>query len=405
MAIKHDSLLKVYILLIAFIPVLKIGSRSFYLFELIIIGSFIILFYKKTKNDYLIIYLFIFSLILLTSFIQVTTFYSLFNTSYYRYFIYLFASLPLMYFINDRDEIISFTLKIILIVAIIGIVQTVDGIMFGQSLKINQILGSLYPYQGEMASALYERNHELMLKVGGSFRSTSTIDGQPILLGDFLAVLSIFFLYNKWYKAYFIIAIAVILTLSRGSWLILFCGFLFYFLLEVKLYKIKIIFKFLFSLIFMLLILYLIAPDFLERTIIWRLEGSLATFELIDSVERVRDPRTENVWPIFFDNLNSYGVLAYLIGMPTIIYTDSMWFDILKNGGLIGILIYFLFFSYLIFLTRGINRKIMINLSLILAIGFIVHPVFQSLRMIALLSLFIAIYVFMNKKEKRIGIY
>ena len=125
----------------------------------------------------------------------------------------------------EREDFINFSSAVVVIICLSGLFQFIDGLILNNYFGFNYIIAELYPYRGELSESALAKVSGAQIKSGSLYRSTSIFDGHPIVYGDFLALVSIFFLYWKKYFIYFLILASVLLTFSRGSWLIFFLGF------------------------------------------------------------------------------------------------------------------------------------------------------------------------------------
>jgi hypothetical protein len=279
------------------------------------------------------------------------------------------------------NEILNFALTISVVVAAIGIIQTIDGLLFSNVTGINSILSILYPYPGELTGSAALKADGLQLKLSSAWGSTSVFDGHPILFSDFLVISSILFIYFKRYLGLSIIIIAVITTYTRGAWVAILFAFLFHYVFQSKKVRFKDILFFIAMTIAISTIVYSIEP--LREYVSFRVLNTLASFDLIANYDigRIGDPRTEDVWPAFFKMLSESGISGYLWGIPSSIPTDSGYLSIIQNSGLIGLFLIVSILVYIyIFIIDKHYKSLVILIFATLSILFIVHPVFQGYK-------------------------
>lgn len=395
--------LKIFVFLIVFSPSITIASRSFYLFEMIIIGysCFLILLNKPVRHDIYVFLLFI-TFVFIILFMQSALYGQLMALELLRMsiaFSILFTIKTNNNYI-DFEKVLKFSMKVALFAAIIGIIQTLDGLLFSNFTGINQVLSMFYPYAGELTGSALSKSGGLQLKISSGSSATSTFDGHPILFSNFLVLAAIPFIYFKRYLGLFVILIALIFTFTRGSWLALLLSTFFYLFFHSKKLSKKDYFVYLSIVFIVCSLVFIIEP--LRNYVEFRILNTLASFDLIDGYElgRSYDPRTDKVWPEFFDLLSRNGLSAYLWGVPSLLPTDSGYLSIIQNDGLIGLFLLFFLFIYIYFF-QIFHKKIVLLMFLSLSIMFIVHPVFQGYKF---LYFFIFLLLLFRINPKKIGI-
>jgi len=308
----------------------------------------------------------------------------------------------------------------VIVVGLIGILQVAEFRGYIPSVGLNNMLSNIYPYHGTLSEVTLIKTQGLFLKTGGIGRATSTFDGQPILLGDYLAVSMILILpfIKKFTNViiYIVPMMALFLSLSRGSIVAYIIGFVTYFLLtflfakNIK-NKIHLLYLF-FRIIFFLAIVILIIVQFtpLLQSFFSRIESSLMTLLGTGVVEG----RTTKIWPNAIGALNDSGLHGWLFGLSNYAFsTDSQYLWLIVNIGLLGVIIFLSLHFYLIRLSRRYmlqNIKIecqdtkfgcsFIAAIILLLIAYIVHPALQGDR---LFSTIIILSIFMDSDINNIN--
>ena len=392
--------LKIFVFLIVFSPAIILGSRSIYLFEiaLIVYLSLSLLINKPIRQDFHVFFAFL-TFVFIILLMQSVLYGQLMALELLR--ISLAFSILFLININDEyidfDKIINFSMKVALFAAVIGIIQTIDGLIFTNAIGINKVLSVVYPYAGELVGSASDKAGGLQLKTSSGSSSTSTFDGHPILFSDFLVLAAILFIYYKRYLGLGVILLALIFTFTRGAWLAVLFAIFFHIFLQSKNLSKKDYFIYL-GIIFVLgCFVYSIEP--LRNYFEFRLLNTLAAFDLIDGYDlgRSDDPRTEEVWPAFFNVLSKNGTSAYLWGVPTSLPTDSGYLSVIQNEGLVGLFLLIVFFIY-IYIFQIIHKGIALLMLLSLSVIFVVHPVFQGYKSLYFFAFLLLI--FRIKKNK-----
>jgi len=372
--------LKFFVLLIVFSPAIVLGSRSIYLFEIVLLVclGLSLLFNKNVSENFpgFIVFLIVILVILLMQSI-------LYSELMALELLRLFFAFSALFIINvdniDFDEVIRFTMATALFVALIGIFQTMDGLIFSNSIGISKVLSAVYPYPGELVESALNKAGGLQLKMSSGSSATSTFDGHPILFSDFLVLASVLFIYYKRYLGLSVILLALICTFTRGAWIATVFAIFYHLFLQTK-HVSKRDYLFYLGIIFILgLLIYSIDP--LREYFKFRVLNTLAAFDLIEGyyVGRSSDPRTEDVWPNFFEVLSQNGISAYLWGVPTKLPTDSGYLSIIQNEGLVGLLLLIVFFMY-VYAFQIVHKSVALLMFASLSVIFVVHPVFQGYK-------------------------
>ena len=382
---KEEWILSTLLVLIFFSPSFNLGVRAFYIFE-VVIPVFLLMFIKKLEIGRKDLFLFfammasLFFLFLLQYFLY-GKIDSLANIRIFYYFLLFLLFSNLRFSIKSQ---ISLFANCVLIISVVGILQNFDGLVLGNSLGVNKVVAFLYPYKGVLDENSLNKVGGLMLKMGSGFRATSTLDGHPILFGDFIAICSVPLLFFKRYKIYLIATLACILTFSRGSWLMLMLGVILYVFLERKSISIKVyIYAFTFLIVTSLI---LISIDSLRDAFFYRIYGTLYSFGLVEyslDFTAVDDPRTSMVWPRFFEALEQLGISGYLAGIPYNLDTDSGYLSMIKDGGVINLFI--MLFLFIPLTMSNIHSKQNNVILFMVLLVMIFHPLFLSYKTIAIL--------------------
>jgi len=315
----------------------------------------------------------------------------------------------ILIFYNKKSSIFERSLRLLwlgtVIVGIIGIVQVAELNRLIPNLGINGFLSKFFPYRGEVSYAFLEKSGGYALKVGGIGRATSTMDGHPILLGDFLAFVLVLVLplVENWRRMgqYLAPLLCLLLTLSRGSILGWMVGVLGYFGLKSfynwkgKRMRMAKSIVLILILVCFILVLYMSSPFVSIR---WRVESTIATLLGRGGLEA----RFADRWPQLFSSLSEGGMGRWLLGIPGGYgdSTDSQYLLILANGGLVGVTVFLSFHVYL-FLSglrvftnawRSDQERALLGLSYSSAIialltSYVFHPSLQGDRLLTTLIL------------------
>ncbi|MDZ4070732.1 MAG: hypothetical protein U1C70_02810 [Sediminibacterium sp.] len=373
---KYSSIL---ILLLVF-PALAIGARLVYGFELFWLLSLVYLSgedFKSNKNANLIFILIVIAvaLILLT---QLIFWGYPHGTSILRV---LFNLSPIFFMskIFKNDSVYPKFELILYYISILALLQFIDGYILKNLIGINKLIGFLYPYSGSLDDAELELSGGANIAVSSYNSATSIADGHSILLGDLLAVFSIVPLVRGKLFLYFLSFLATLITFSRGSWLMFVIGFIAYIFLYRKEIPKKFYIKTFSVVILSFILMFFIQPIY--EAFFFRIANTLFAFGLIDlEIGSQFDGRTAIVWPMFFSEFNKNGIMAYLFGYNYIGPTDSGFLVILRDLGLMGFGIYFLFFIWTTYKSKFDNVIILLNIVLITGLFF--HPISQGNRLL-----------------------
>ncbi|HBT47658.1 MAG TPA: hypothetical protein DEA73_07270 [Peptococcaceae bacterium] len=234
----------------------------------------------------------------------------------------------------------------IAVMGLIGVIQAAEFHHFIPNIGLNTFLSKFFPYKGESVDDLLIKTGGYILKMGGAGRATSTMDGHPILLGDFLAfILSMFlpFAHNvQNIGIYLISVLCLLLTLSRGAVVGWISGISVYLILIVchslisgKGKEIPRFITLLLLVVGTFFVTFQYTP-FAEK-ISWRLTSTIDT--LMNT--GVPEERLTDRWPSAINALNEAGALGWLLGVPGGYSksTDSQYFWFLVNVGLMGVIL------------------------------------------------------------------
>lgn len=384
--------------LLVLIPGFYTGVRTIFLFELLLGLTFFISLANKLKLNakFFSVGFFILSVSILITAFQVMVYGYILSLSILRIAILLL----LIYFLSKRYILCPLSIRHGLIVAIffatgLAYVQMVDNVMFGGAVSISDLVAKLFPYRGELDERGLDITGGLQLKTNSVFSPTSIVDGHTILAGNFFAVAAIIMLFWKKPFLFFATALIAILTFSRGSWLMLGVGFM-YWLITVKWTVRPIVFaKYLIWLLSCVL--------FVRYSIFWeylnfRILNTLYVFGLAHETSgNPVDPRTTYVWPQFISKMNEIGIHSWIIGGNVGVPTDSGIFLFFGEAGLFGFLIAFLIFFYG-YLLSGKDRLVLCLILMIL-IGSVVNPVLQGYRLIFLFGVVVLVKSIMYQSD------
>ena len=386
---KYNVILSITIYSVLF-PVFVLGGRYVYFFEIVLLSIIIgLVFFGQLRFK---ITIFIYLLSLLFFFAVIAFFFNaVYNSTSGLWswrFILIFSGLSLILNNFNYIDIRQGVKNVVLIVSIVGIIQTVDGFLLDHMFGMNQFLSEFYPYPGEQSEKVLSKTGGFNLATNAMFQITSLIDGHTILAGNFLAVGSVAMFYWRSKKAFYLTFFATLLTFSRGSWLLMFVGLASVWASNVNF---KNMFRFFnFHTLSNLLLISLVLSTFLLSTpfgeiVFARIINTLEAFNFIENVSNApSDPRTTYIWPHFFDQMASNGISAWLIGIPGGFPVDSGHFHIIKTTGLLGWLLLSVFvISVFIYSARS---KLVFSIIFAITVAMIFNPVHQGLRLLALLA-------------------
>ena len=371
-----------YFPLLLLLPALPIAGRLIYFFEIFVFAYLLIYFLNaninKISQRHLLVCFGLFGLLLLINFYQVIYFNTSLNTSFIRVGLLLLCALI---FSNSNAAISEKSLLFVIAFAsILAIAQSIEGRFFGPG-PINTFISFFYPYNGDVGFSVITKTQGLNLATNGVFNATSIVDGHTILAGNFLAICAIYTLFRKKYALTAITALAVIMTFSRGSWIIMLTGFSIWSILNFKKFFSP---KLMFSLFLIILIFLFIPENNLFNAINLRVVDTLIIFGLIEGIsEGGIDPRRDIVWPRFFEHVNSTGISGWLFGSGFEGPVDSGYFLILKEFGLIGLILVIFFGFYFVWSVKKSTIFFVIFLSI--SIAMVVNPVQQGMKLIFLI--------------------
>lgn len=416
---NRTSLITLFWISVVFSPILKIGAY-FRIEQLIFFALFVFIFLKKKfiiKLNIIaklfIVFALLLSIIALLS--SLLSSYRIGNVGFYfalnwptKILLNVIIALTI---ININKSNFSSLYKIsiisiyycVLVVGLIGILQVAEFRGYIPSIGLNNMLSNIYPYHGMLSEETLKKTQGFFLKMSGIGRATSTFDGHPILLGDYLAVSMILILplIKKFTNViiYIVPIMALFLSLSRGSIIAYIIGFVTYFLLTFlfakniknKMYLLYLFFRIIFFLAIGVLIIGQFTP--LLQSFFDRIESSKMTALGIG----VSEGRTTKVWPNAISALNDIGLYGWLFGLSNYAFsTDSQYLWLLVNIGLLGVIIFLSLHFYLIVLGRRYmlqNIKIecqdtkfgcsFIAAIILLLIVYIVHPALQGDRLLS----------------------
>lgn len=381
------------------VPSIDLAGKSIYIFDLFfpMIIFYLFLTKARVKDDTIYLSATVLFIGVSVASLQLILWGHIHSSSVIR-FSFIALLIPLLKDIFPFYNFKNFLSLFLISISLLGILQFIDGFLLNGLFKVNKLVSSLYPYAGDLSESNLTKTSGNYIKSGSFNRATSIADGHPIIFGDLVATLSIFLLFWRKYTAYIISAIAVVLTFSRGSWLMLAVGFIAFIIIEFR----KIGFKFYVALIFTLLssLLIVLSNDSVYNALQFRVINTLYTFGLSDlSVGRANDPRTDIVWPNFFSAMNEVGWTSYLVGYDVGLPTDSGHFAILRESGILGYLVFSLVSIYSIIKSR-FDRSIL-SILLIIFFGMIFHPIQQGYKTVFLSTVSIAYCIKISKKMSK----
>lgn len=399
---RFTFFLKALVFLCFFSPYIKLAGRSIYLFDIMLVALAIfgsVSFNHAIRRLDLFYLLAMFCFAFFIIFLQ-TVFWGespgiyLFRLFFYFSFFLLLRNLVLT---ADRSAVIEFVSRCIAVVSLVGIFQVVDHYGFSGSLGVAKLTSVLYPYPGELAGRGQELSNGLQLKVGSFFNATSTFDGHSILLGDFLSIAIGFLFYYRKYVALSFAVLCLILTMSRGAWLMGVISLAVFGFAGVKKNNLKTYLNLL--LIAVIIIICLMSIDVIKDYFLFRVNNTLYAFGIIDEqVGRSEDPRTAVVWPRLISTLSDLGWPAYMVGAPIDFSADSGYLTILRDSGFAGLVLIASFPFYV--LALRIDRKAACRILLVVSVGMIVHPVFQGIRTVLFCVLMLLIFGLPSAQRK-----
>ncbi|MEX1230945.1 MAG: hypothetical protein WEB58_11945 [Planctomycetaceae bacterium] len=319
------------------------------------------------------------------------------------------ACFTVIWWSNERREDLLhrslWWLQICLFVAgSIGLLQALEHHNKLPTRGVTGVLNTFYPYYGELTDNAHMKADGNNMRTGGAGRITSVFDGHPILAGDFFAVCLILTLPLARGMTGCLLAavptLAMFLTLSRGSilaWMIGIFAYMGFLALRPGASKKTVrVFAQVVGVTVGLFAVTMFTP--LGETILWRIEGTLETFDGTG----VDDGRTDKVWPMVIAALDRSTLAQWVFGFahrydgPA----DSQYLFTLINSGLSGVFLLLVFHFQLMRLGLRYSRLSNINgryaeegiafAAAIVALLTIytVHPALQNRR---LLSAFITI--------------
>ena len=379
-----------YLIYLSFLPAVAVGIRAVYFFELylLVVFSLILVSSRVLKISYFRIGVVFSALIfiLCIPFFQSVLWGNVHSLSILRFFILVTPILFYSYFKGfiafERHASIF-----AIIISLIGIFQFVDGFILQNFFKFNNLVGTLWPYVGILDESSLDKVGGAQIKSGSLFRATSIMDGHPILFGDLTALLSVFFLFWRRYIPFMFLAVATLLTFSRGSWLMLVVAIFLFFLFGKKDRN----FYFMISIFIASLTLLIMKNELVYRAFYFRVVNTLYSFGLSDvEVGRSNDPRTSEIWPAFIDEMNNIP-LSYIFGYNLNMPTDSGYLAILRESGVWGLVFYVSISLFTIFLSRF--DKLVLSFFIVLSVGMIFHPITQGYKIVYITSLMLAFYI------------
>lgn len=247
------------------------------------------------------------------------------------------------------------------IAALIGILQFLEHTGTIPFSIIRNITSELFPYRGILTDVKLIKTGGYYLKMGGAGRITGTFDGHPIFFGDFLATILVVSLHKVQKPStavtWLVLLLALILTQSRGSWLGAIVGIGWYLtaLLRIPLSQRR---RRILSpsltrkkgvaiVVGLLLLFFIIAYVYpIYAVVATRIESTLSTL----SGAGLEEARFSDRWPSAIQYLFDKGLPGLLLGSAGLYdkATDSMYFWLLVNIGLLGAFV-FLAFHILLF--------------------------------------------------------
>ena len=379
---RSTILLKLLVLLCLFSPYIKVAGRSIYLFDVFLIA--LVFFASMSLSVYirrndLIYLLFVFSFSFVIVFCQAIFWGEIPGIYLIRLFFYFSFFLLLKDFVStaDKGSMIEFLSRCVAIVSLIGVFQLIDHYIFSGSLGVAKLTSILYPYPGELALRNQELSNGLQLKVGSFFNATSTFDGHSILLGDFLSISLGFLLYYKRYISLSLTTLCLVLTMSRGAWAMGLLSLLVFSFNGFSKSNLKSSLRLL--LICAVIFVCIISIEVIREYLLFRVNNTLYAFGIVgEQIGRAEDPRTTVVWPRLINTLSELGLSAYMLGAPINFSADSGYLTILRDSGFLGLILIASFPIYV--LAKKIDRKAVFRVLIVVAVGMIVHPVFQGIR-------------------------
>lgn len=389
--------------LLLIVPALTIGPRSLYAFELLpAVLAVLLLLSRKTRTTaarFLFIW-FLLAFSLLATLSQVVLLGDIRAMAFFR-LLNLAILFIMMVSILENDARIKRVAAFSFSAAIVfAYGQIVDGQFFSNSLGINRLVATLYPYTGALDDKSMNITGGLLLKTNSAFSPTSIGAGHTIIAGNLFAVMAITLLH--WRKPYFfaLSALVTIVTFSRGSWLILLVGVLLVALHTARdgnpIMRAKTMAQFLVGGAFVGLALYL-GP--FRDYMMFRVLNTLGVFGFVDNFEGTAyDPRTSEIWPRFIEQMNEVGFHAWVVGSKLTIPTDSGILLIFRESGGLGALFFLVLGVGLYIATRRDHLVGALLLSLL--VGSVFNPVQQGYQLIFVVIFVAAIQSVCNVRRK-----
>lgn len=386
--------------LLVLMPSSYTGVRAIYLFELLLVLAFLIgICTKNLKiNKNIFIGLFIaFSGNIFISALQIFAYDQIISLSILRVALLIL----LIIYLKKRYMLSPLSIRHGVVVAIclattLGYAQIFDNLIFGGGASVSELVAKLFPYRGEISERGLNITDGLQLKTNSVLSPTSIVDGQTILAGNFFAVGAIIMLFWKKHFLFMAVALIAILSFSRGSWLMLGVGFLFWLISVKSAFSLIVLVKYSIGVVLVSLIMpYTVFWDYLN----FRIMNTLFVFGFVQEASgNPVDPRTTHVWPQFISKMNEIGMHAWVIGGNVNVPTDSGILLFFREAGFFGLLITILIFSYS-YLLSGKDRLVLCLILMITA-GSVVNPVLQGYRLIFLFGVVVLVQSIMYLSNK-----
>jgi len=326
---------------------------------------------------------------------------------YLRYIELFLYSLVTVNFLskNNFKSLILVLLICFIIVNIIGILQLVD-FKSNRDLHIISFLSKYYPYFGEATNLKVD----FPLKMGLTGRITSTFDGQPLFLGDYLSLVTPivvtfalflnkdFYIRTLSFLGSILGIICLIFTYSRGSilsFLISLIVIIFYLFREKK-FSLKLPF---FFLILIIGVIYLLFRFNLYETFVSKI--------LLETLMEFQNKNIGRLsyWPELITKIKSSFIVGF--GFSDNVITDSQYLLVLFKSGIIGLVIFVgvnIYIIYTILKRLKFYREEPLIYSFHIGflaslygwlVAYIFHPVWQTPRVINLFFIFLGLLDFL----------
>lgn len=375
------------LILLVLAPAIPFAGRYLYSFEIFLIAPVLLVLLKSIRLDKLTLSFLVslFAISFIAVYVQGLLWGAVISGSLSR-FVLLCYPLALWSYINNDNFDKAFNV-VAWYTSLLAISQFIDGYLLSSYFSVNALVGLLYPYAGELSERSLGLSNGVQISVSSFNSATSIADGQSILLGDFLSIILVYSLYKRSYMASFFVFFALLITFSRGSWLMGCVGILGIFLVSSRREKASI--AKIVGLSSVVLYVALTLNESIYYAFFYRVMNTLAVFDLSAiQVGTEVDPRTAVVWPNFLAGLSDAGFGGAFVGFPYDGPTDSGFLAIIRESGIIGLFVFFLLAMFIVFRTRF--DPISLVMLAVLFVGMIFHPIQQGSRTVFFTAMFFA---------------